>query len=152
VTFQDNGVAITGGANVALVGGIASFVTTALGSGSHSITAAYSGASGFAPSTSSVVTQVADEPPAVNLGSTPNLSNPGQSVSFTATMTPNPGALGTVTFLDNGVAIAGGANVALVSGVASFATAALASGSHSITAVYSGASGFASSTSSVVTQ
>jgi len=48
---------------------------------------------------------------------------------------PNPGNLGTVTFKDNGVAITGGVNIALVGGVASVTTSTLSLGNHSITAV-----------------
>jgi len=68
---------------------------------------------------------------------------------FTATVNPSPAALGTVTFLDNGVPIPGGSNVAVVAGQAVFSTTALAAGTHSVTAAYSGAAGFAGSNSNV---
>jgi autotransporter-associated beta strand protein len=54
VTFLDNNVAITGGSNVAVVGGQAVFSTSTLAVGVHPVTAAYSGGGGFAPSTSTV--------------------------------------------------------------------------------------------------
>jgi hypothetical protein len=73
------------------------------------------------------------------LSATPNASTGGELVTFTATVSPSPEAAGTVTFLDNGVAIAGGSNVALVGGSASFQVSALATGTHSIAAAYSGA-------------
>ena len=48
VQFYDNGVAI--GSPVTVSGGTASYTTSALWAGSHPITAAYSGTSGYAPS------------------------------------------------------------------------------------------------------
>jgi hypothetical protein len=66
-------------------------------------------------------------------------ANPGTSVTFTATVTPaSPTPTGTVSFFDNGVALAGGSNIALNSGAATFGTSSLTIGSHLITAVYSG--------------
>ena len=85
------------------------------------------------------------------LVATPLATTGGSSVQFTATVAPSPGALGTVTFLDNGVAITGGSNIAVVGGVAVFSTTTLAVGSHPVTAAYSGAAGFAPSTSNVQT-
>jgi hypothetical protein len=75
--------------------------------------------------------------------------NLGQSVTFTATVTGQaPGSntpQGTVTFTVDGVATP----VALVTGVATFTTAALGIGGHSVTATYSGDVNFTSSTASV---
>ena len=42
------------------------------------------------------------------LVASPLATTGGSSVQFTATVAPSPGALGTVNFLDNGVAITGG--------------------------------------------
>ena len=70
-------------------------------------------------------------------------------LTFTATVAP--GTAGTVTFLDNGFAIAGGANVAIAGGVATIQISTLSTGAHSITASYSGATGFTASTSNTVT-
>jgi hypothetical protein len=85
------------------------------------------------------------------LGATPNASTGGSLVTFTATVAPSPGALGTVSFFDNGVALPGASNVALVGGVATFQISSLATGNHSISAAYSGAPGFQASTSSNLT-
>ena len=64
-------------------------------------------------------------------------SNPGQSVTFTATVTPAVLATsGTVQFMDGAAAL--GAPVALTAGTAAFSTTSLASGLHSISAVYGG--------------
>ena len=77
----------------------------------------------------------------------------GQSVLFTATITPvAPAPTGTVTFQDGGTNIAGCVSRAIAARVATCTTAALAVGSHSVTAVYSGNPTYATSTSAPVTQ
>jgi hypothetical protein len=80
-----------------------------------------------------------------------NPSNFGQAVKFTVTVTGSSGTpTGTVTFNDGGVAIG---SAALVGGVASFTTASLKTGVHSITAAYGGSgSTFNPSTSAALTQ
>ena len=72
----------------------------------------------------------------------------GQSVTFTATVTP-AGATGSVTFYD-GVTTLGSAAVS--GGTASLSTALLGSGSHSISAAYGGDSSYTTSTSTAITQ
>jgi hypothetical protein len=82
------------------------------------------------------------------LGSSQDPSYPGQSVSFTATLTAQTGKpTGSVTFLD-------GSTVLKVvpldaTGHATYTTSALAAGSHTITAAYSGGSAFQTSTAQV---
>jgi hypothetical protein len=82
------------------------------------------------------------------LSSNRNPSSSGQSVTFTATVTPS-GATGTVTFKDGTTDLGTGS---LSGGTAVFSTSTLSIGNHSITAVYSGDSGYSGSTSSVLTQ
>jgi hypothetical protein len=76
----------------------------------------------------------------------------GASVTFTATVSGAAGSsatpTGTVSFLDGATKLGTGT---LTSGAATYATSALATGSHSITAQYSGDTNFAASTSSAVT-
>jgi hypothetical protein len=75
----------------------------------------------------------------------------GQSVTFTATVRLASGTgtpVGTVTFNDGGTQI--GTSTLNSSASAAFSTSGLAAGAHSITAVYSGDSNFASSTSAAV--
>jgi hypothetical protein len=86
------------------------------------------------------------------LTSTPNASTGGSLVTFTATVGPSPGSAGTVDFLDNGVPLPGGSNVAVVGGVATIQISTLSAGTHPISATYSGASGFGASTSNTVNQ
>jgi hypothetical protein len=87
------------------------------------------------------------------LGSSANPSVWGQSVTFTATITPvAPAPTGTVTFQDGGTNIAGCVNKTVTARVATCATAALTVGSHTVTAVYSGNGTYATSTSAPVIQ
>jgi large repetitive protein len=72
--------------------------------------------------------------------------NVGQSATFTATVTPST-ATGTVQFLDGALAIG---TVAVNGGTAVLSTTALAAGSHSITAAYSGDGAMNPSTSAAV--
>src|SRR5262249_46064912 len=80
----------------------------------------------------------------------PNPSTVGQTVTLTATVTSAAGVpTGTVTFRDGATVL----NTAtLVNGSATFQTAALAAGSHPLTATYNGSAAFAASTSPTVIQ
>ena len=84
------------------------------------------------------------------LVSAPNPSLTGNNVTFTATVRDGatPVTTGTVTFTEGTTTLA--ANVALdASGQAAFTTTTLAEGTHLITATYSGATGFLTSTGNV---
>jgi hypothetical protein len=102
--------------------GQAQFSTSALTLGTHSIVAQYGGDTEFLPSTA-VVTQVIDGPPfptSTGLVSSPSLSNYGQSVTLTATVTsPVPGTpTGVVIFLETN----GNANQNFIVGQATLGT------------------------------
>jgi hypothetical protein len=131
---------------------VATFTTSTLALGTHSITAVYGGTTSFNGSTSHAVSQVvAQFTSTTTLTSSVNPSVPGQSVTFTATVTASSGtATGTVTFNDGSTAI--GTGTIGTGGVATFATTTLALGNHPITAVYGGSAAFSGSTSSVVNQ
>jgi hypothetical protein len=86
------------------------------------------------------------------LESSANSSNPGQIVTFTASVTTRtaPASMGTVTFLLGSTALA---TVPVgAGGTASFSTASLPLGSNGITAVYNGAGAHQSSQSSALIQ
>ena len=89
----------------------------------------------------------------VSLASSPNPSHHGQTVTFTATVSPIiEGAgtpTGTVAFI-NGPSILGSAS--LVNGVATLQSSALTVGSHAITASYNGNVMFNGSTSPTLIQ
>jgi hypothetical protein len=132
-----------------LSGGSASFTTSTLPAGTDYIKAVYSGDSNFAASTSKAVSQVVSKATTTTaLTSSLNPSNVGQSVTFTATVTPQFSSTvkGSVTFYDGTTAVK---TVALSGGAAKFTTAALTSGSHTITATYNGSTSFTGSSASL---
>jgi len=120
----------------------ATFGTTALTVGVHSITATYNNANDATHfgSTSAPLSQTVLEATATSLTSSANPSTVGQSITLTATVTaPNGGAAtpdGTVVFTD-GATILGNVTIS-AAGVATFTTSALAQGLHAITASYGG--------------
>jgi Bacterial Ig-like domain (group 3) len=145
----------TMGTPVALNDSAAAFSTSTLGSGNHTVTAAYLGDANCAASTSAPLTQTVNQAGAgMTLTSSPSPSAPGQPVSFTATP-PCPGVLptGSVVFFDGGVPIATiPLNSKATPPIGAFTTSTLAPGSHSITATYSGGGGCPAATSNTLTQ
>ena len=135
-----------------LLRGSASFTASTLPAGTLTMKAKYSGDSTYASSTSNVVNQVVDPAStATILASSPNPSNSGQSVTFTASVAPEYS--GTVTGM---VAFYYGstkkATVALSSGVASYTTANLPIGTDKMMATFNGSTSFTSSTSAPLNQ
>ncbi len=164
VGFFANGsnTAITGCASqsLALVSGStyqATCITSSLPGGNDSISATYSGDTGFATSNGTLsggqTVNAADT--TTSVGSSVSPSTFGQSVTFTATVDPSDGG-GTVGFFADGsnTAISGcSANaLSLVSGStyhATCTTSGLSVGDHAISATYSGDSNFTGSTGSL---
>ncbi len=129
-----------------LAGGVATFATAALTVGSHDITATYGGDASFAGSTGSLTQVVGLGTTSTIVTSSLNPSAFGTSVTFTATVSVLSGVgtpSGSVEFFDGATSLGTGT---LAGGVATFATAALAAGSHDITATYGGDASFAGST------
>ena len=153
VTFYDGSTSLgTGTVNSS---GQATFTTSTLSVGTHTIKAAYSGDSTYPAANSATLTQtVTTATVTVSLTSSNDPSLVGQSVTFTATVTPPSGnslkPSGTVTFYDGSTSL--GTGTINTSGQATFATSALSAGSHSITAKYAGDSNFNTATSPVLTQ
>ena len=133
--------------------GVATYTTSSLTAGAHSITAVYAGNANFAASTSPIRVQTVNKAATTTaVTSSLNPSTLGKVVTFTAKVTStSPGALtGTATFKNGAVNMA---TVAVSStGVATYATSTLTVGAHSITVAYSGNANFAASTSPVLTQ
>jgi Bacterial Ig-like domain (group 3)/Pro-kumamolisin, activation domain len=151
VTFK-NGATVLGTGT--LSSGKATFPTSALTVGAHSITAVYGGSANYNTSTSAVLTETVNKASSsTKLTSSLNPSTLGKSVTFTITVvTVAPGSgtpTGTVT-LKNGATTVGTAT--LTSGKATIPTSALTHGAHSMTAVYSGSVDDLSSTSAILTQ
>jgi Bacterial Ig-like domain (group 3) len=148
--FREGSTDLTPG-GVSLSGGVATFATKALGVGSHTITAVYSGDTNFKGSqgddsaSRQVVNQDASTT-AVKSGVNPSVF--GQRVTVTATVSAaSPGAglpSGSVDFRDGSTDLTSG-GVSLSGGVATFATKSLGVGSHTITAVYNGDTNFTGS-------
>lgn len=147
VQFMDNASAI--GSPVGLNGNLAILSTNVLAVGSHNITAVYSGDAANSASTSSgVLINVTTAISSISLASSKPTSAPGESVTFTATLSgQSPG--GTVQFMDGSTSLG---SAPLNAGIASLSTAALSAGSHSITAIYAGDANNGASVSPAITQ
>jgi len=133
VQFKDGGNNL--GAPVAVGNGVATLSTNQLAVGSHSISAAYSGDAGNAPSTSSAT------PVGVNASNTstvlsvsPSQATAGQAVTLTATVTGFQPS-GSVTFRDGSITLG---SAPLGNGTASLTVGSLAAGSHNLSASYAG--------------
>ncbi len=131
--------------------GVATFATSSLSLGQHTLTASYSGDTNNAPSTSTVLSEVVKQGTSLALKSSLNPAVASASVTFTATLSSagsKPG--GTVTFSDNSTTI--GVSALDINGAATLSIATLSPGSHSITATYSGDSSNMSSQSAALTE
>ena len=128
----------------ALAGGQATLTTT-LPVGTHTITAAYSGDSLYPAATATYSQVVAKSVTTIGLTSSASTTVYGQLVTFGAQLAA-PG--GTVEFSDSGVAI-GSAQAA--GGVATLSVSSLSTGTHSITAAWSGDGNSAAAISSPLT-
>lgn len=145
VQFKDGGTDI--GGPVTVTAGVATLAHVFTTTGTHDVTAVYSGDTGFATSTSASHTVTVSAPQAIPTNVTisgATAVNNGTNIALTATVAPNA-ATGTVQFRDNGVAL--GAPVALVNGVAKINRAFTVDGEHDITAEYLGSATHAGSVS-----
>ena len=159
VTFQDftynnlTPVTTTLASNVPLNGsGVASVTTSSLTAGggflgNHHITATYSGDGMFSGGSATLVQKVHASATTTTLTSSPNPSNGGQAVTFTATVAATPPGSGIpsgmVTFQEGPTVLA--QRPLNGSGIASFSISTLPGGDHTITAVYASDTVFASS-------
>jgi len=142
ITFYNGTVAL---GSATLVNGIASYTTTKLGVGAASITAVYKVSTSFSPATSGALSQVVNAASTTTaLASSLNPSNSKQSVTLSATVAGQFGGTvtGTVTFMDGSTILR---TVNLAAGVAKYTTTTLATGTHNITAIYSGSTNFTAS-------
>jgi hypothetical protein len=145
VSFYDGATLIT---TKTFSGTLAMVTTSVLGGGVHSLTAVYSGNFSYAPSTSAVRNHTVNKANSTtSLSANPSQSNSGQTVTFTATVTPAGSASGTVQFTDNGVVLA---TVPLSGNTAAYSTSSLSVATHPIRAIYSGNTDLNSSQSSVL--
>jgi sugar lactone lactonase YvrE len=146
VTSLNNGAAVNLNNKTASLTGV-----VLSGTGTHTITANYSGNEGqYVASSNAATVVVSQASVTVTLTSSASsvvLTNP---LVFTATVsstTTTP--TGTVSFLDGTTTLGQGV---LSNGVATLSTSSLAAGNHTITAVYSGNANFSAATSGALTE
>jgi hypothetical protein len=138
VNFMD-GATLLGTSSVAAE--VATFSTSKLPSGRHSITASFLGSTCFVARVSGALTQVVSNGTTTVVTSSANPSVYGQSVTLKATISHGTTIpTGTVTFKSGATVLA---TVAVGSaGTATYTSSALAVGTQAITAVYSGDSNY----------
>ncbi len=126
--------------------------SVSLAPGAHEVLASYPGDANHRASQSNPVqlTGVAPVATTTTISASLNSVASGQSVTFTAIVSPTPTgmSLGTVSFFDGSTSL--GTTGIDASGNATLVTSTLSVGAHSVTAVYSGNTGFKPSTSGPV--
>jgi hypothetical protein len=149
VTFFDGATPL---GTIAVSSGVATLSTSTLTLGSHALKAVYNGTAGFAGSNSNVVNETISKTATTTaLISSVNPAALAAPVTFTATVTASgPTPTGSVTFFDGATSL--GVISLNGSGVATYTTSTLTGGSHNITAVYSGSSVNAASTSAILVE
>ena len=140
VNFYDGSTLIASG--VALSGATATYSTSALGTGTHSLSAVYSGDTSYVTSTGALSHTVGKADTSVTLTASPaSPQTYGTNITLTATVSSSAsGFTGTVDFYDGSTLMASG--VALSGATAAYSTSALGTGTHSLSAVYSGDTNF----------
>ena len=151
VTFYNGSTSLgTGTVNSS---GVATLSTSALPTGTDSVTAVYGGDTNYNNNTSNAVTETVGKATSSNTLTTSNATpNYGQPVTLTAALTSVNGVVptGTVTFYNGTTSL--GTGTVNSSGVATLTTSSLPIGTDSVTAVYGGDTNYASSTSAAVTE
>jgi hypothetical protein len=137
-----------------LSGGVATFATSTLTVGTHSITARYGGTTTFASSTSTAVSEVVNQASTTTtLGTSGTPSVFGQSITLTANVlavSPGAGApTGSVVFSEGSTTLG---SASLTGGTATLAISTLSVGTHNIIATYVGDTNFKASNSTTLTQ
>jgi sugar lactone lactonase YvrE len=148
VTFMDGATVIASGPLNA--SGVATYTTSMLTVGSHSVSATYAGDANHAAANTASLTELIVQASTTAMMSSANPSVSGNSVAFTVKVTGNGSAIptGTVTFLDGTTLL--GASMLDATGTASLETAMLTVGSHTITANYGGDGNYFSSAASLI--
>jgi Bacterial Ig-like domain (group 3)/FG-GAP-like repeat len=147
VTFKDGSATVGTGS---LSHGQAVVSANALAIGAHTITAVYPGDTNFSGNTSAAFTlTVAKASSTTALTSSANPVIVTGAITFTASISSSGSPTGTVNFYDGTTLLGSGA---VQAGKASYTTSALAAGTHTITATYTGDTGNSSSTSAALSE
>lgn len=122
--------------------------------GAHTVAVVYSGDVDFVGDSATTTQTVARIATTTTIASSKPAASYGDSITFTATVTPASPALGaaagTVVFTDGTTSL--GSSAVAPDGTATLTTSALAAGAHAITAAYTGSTTFAPSTSATLNQ
>lgn len=150
VTFYDGSAPL--GSAVISTAGSASFSTSLLSVGSHTITASYAGSAIDNASTSSGLVQLVNlAPTTVTLKGTPNPADVGTLVTVFATVNATLGGLpppgGSIVFADQFGSLGA---VAISNGQATFTSSSFGAGTHHITATFATSGNFAASSSAIL--
>ena len=145
VAFTIDGVPV---GTAALSGGVATYITSTLAAGSHSVSASYGGDSNFNGSAASAINQVVNKAnTTTTVVSSLNPAPVMRLITFTATIAAVAPSVGTptgvVTFTIDGITVG---VPALSGGVAIYSTAVLTAGTHTVSATYGGAANYNGST------
>src|SRR5262249_19074267 len=147
VTFSD-GATSMGQGTLSTAGGVstASFTTSSLTVGSHTLTSSYGGDGNFTSSSGTLSQTVGKATTSTAVVASVNPSVSGQSVTFTVTVSGTGTPTGLVVFSDGATSLGQG-TLSTVGGVstASFSSSTLTAGSHTLTASYAGDGNFAGS-------
>ena len=151
VTFKDGSTTI-GNATVNS-SNKATYTTSALAAGSHTITAAYSGSASDTASSGTITQTVNKSATTTTLVSSLNPSTAGKLVTFTAHVVgAHGGSISGAVVFKSGTATLGSGTLSTATGKASFSTSSLSKGSHSVSAAYQGSANSNISASSALTQ
>jgi hypothetical protein len=153
-TFNGTTLALGTGAVTLSGSGKATFSTSKLAPGTHTITATYGGDADDASSTATVSLTINQATTTTVVKATPNPVTVQGTITFSATVTTKPAGgtpTGTVSFFANGTIQLGTANLS-AGGTASVTSATLGAGTYQITSVYSGDTDNAGSTSASVSE
>ena len=148
VTIKDGGVSL--GSSSLNGSGVATFSTSSLAVGVHTLTAVYSGDSFYTANTSAALQQtISLATTSVTLSGPGAPVNAGVAITVSATLTTNGVApTGTMMLLDGTTSIA--SQTVTGAGTFNFAGLTLAVGTHSLTAAYTGDADNAKATSAIV--
>ena len=150
VVFSDNGTPLPS-SSIQLNAGVATYSTTSLAVGQHTITAAYQGDTNDSAASASLTQTIQLASTGIAVSSSLNPSVVGNTITLTTAVTGTAGTpTGNIVFQDGGATIATQAIAA--NGTATFSTSTLALGQHRITVSYSGDANNAAATSATLTQ